>query len=47
MALKLILLAVVTVLYTSEAASRKNLGGEDYLPCEQCNLPKAEYPTEG
>ena len=47
MDLKLILLAIVTVLYTTEAADNKNLGGEDYLPCELCRLPKTEHPEEG
>ena len=47
MELKLILLAIVISLYATEAARDKTLGGADYLPCEQCSIPKDQYPEEG
>lgn len=47
MELKLILLAIVISLYATEAARDKTLGGADYLPCEDCSIPKDQYPEEG
>ena len=53
MTLKFVLLAIVISLYSTEAVTLdedhidKSLGGDDYLPCEYCHIPKENYPEEG
>ena len=37
-------------LYVTEARlvdGDKDLGGDQYLPCDYCHIPKDEYPEEG
>ena len=49
MAFKGILMAVMVSLYVTEAVVQRDrmLDGENYLPCESCNIPKCGYPKEG
>ena len=48
MMLKLVLLATVVSLCAAQVKNiNKDLGGDGYLPCESCDIPKEEYPKEG
>ena len=47
MILNLALLIIVVTVYATEAVNDESLGGNQYLPCEQCHLPKDQYPKEG
>ena len=49
MAFKITLLVIMISLYVNEACVPNDevIGGENYLPCEYCNIPESDYPKEG
>ena len=44
--LKFVIIAVLATLCLSDSESQ-DLGGYDYIACDDCQVPDSEFPEEG